>query len=81
MEETKKISKELFFCYEKQIGAEKNKIMQVKSADGNIININWDLKEEDYTEESIQVCNFIIEIACACRGSETPSIEGGAAKE
>ena len=51
MEETKKISKELFFCYEKQIGAEKNKIMQVKSADGNIININWDLKEEDYTED------------------------------
>ena len=72
MEETKKISKELFFCYEKQIGAEKNKIMQVKSADGNIININWDLKEEDYTEESIQVCNFIIETACACRRIETP---------
>ena len=77
--EENKVTSELFFCYEKPIGVEKNKITQVKSADGNIININWDLKEEDDTDESIQVCNFIIEIACACRGIEMLSVEGGAA--
>lgn len=64
--------KELYFHYALPIGAEKNKIVKVINSDGESINIKWKLKEEDETEEAIQVCNFIIEVACSCRGIELP---------
>ena len=64
--------KELYFHYALPIGAEKNKIVKVVNSDGESIDIKWKLKEEDKTEEAIQVCNFIIEVACSCRGIELP---------
>ena len=70
--------KELYFHYAFPIGTEKNKIVKVVNSDGESIDIKWKLKEEDETEEAIQVCNFIIEVACSCRGVELPKeiIEG-----
>ena len=66
--------KELYFHYAFPIGTEKNKIVKVINSDGESINIKWKLKKEDETEEAIQVCNFIIEVACSCRGIELPKI-------
>ena len=62
--------KELYFHYALPVGAEKNKIVKVINSDGESINIKWKLKEEDETEEAIQVCNFINEVAWCCRGIE-----------
>lgn len=66
----------LRFYYEFAQGTPKNRIIKVQNMDGKSININWKLSEEDNTEESIEVCNFIIEVACSCRGIEGSASNG-----
>lgn len=70
------MEKGLRFYYEFPQGTPKNRIMKVEDEDGKSINITWKLTDEDNTEESIEVCNFIIEVACSCRGIEGSASDG-----